>query len=81
MALNRAVAVAEVDGAEKALAIVEGLDLDDYYVFHAIHASLLRRVGRNTEADAAYARAAGLTANTSERTYLEKRRYQGGSVR
>ena len=81
VALNRAVAVAEVDGAEKALAIVEGLDLDDYYVFHAIHASLLRRVGRNTEADAAYARAAGLTANTSERTYLEKRRYQGGSVR
>ena len=79
--LNRAVAVAEVDGAEKALAIVEELDLDDYYVFHAIHASLLRRVGRNTEADAAYARAAGLTANTSERTYLEKRRYQGGSVR
>ena len=55
--------------------------MDDYYVFHAIHASLLRRVGRNTEADAAYARAAGLTANTSERTYLEKRRYQGGSVR
>ncbi len=81
VALNRAVAVAEVEGAAAALAIVERLDLNDYYLFHAIRADLLRRLGRGADADTAYARAAALTANAAERTYLEERRYQGGSVR
>jgi len=81
VALNRAVAVAEVEGPTAALAIVDRLDLDEYYLFHAIRADLLRRVGRDADADSAYARAAALTANTAEREYLEGRRYQGGSVR
>jgi RNA polymerase sigma-70 factor (ECF subfamily) len=81
VALNRAVAVAEVHGAPAALAIVNALDLEGYYLSHAIRADLLRRLGRDAEADAAYARAAGLTANAAERAYLEERRYQGGSVR
>jgi RNA polymerase sigma-70 factor (ECF subfamily) len=81
VALNRTVAVAEVEGAHAALRIVDGLDLDGYYLFHAIRADLLRRLGREAEADVAYARATGLTANTVEREYLEERRYQGGSVR
>ena len=50
MALNRAVAVAEVDGPAAALALVDGLDLDRYYLFHAIRADLLRRLGRRAEA-------------------------------
>ena len=81
VALNRAVAVAEVEGPTAALAIVDRLDLDEYYLFHAIRADLLRRVGRDADADSAYARAAALTANAAEREYLEGRRYQGGSVR
>ena len=81
VALNRAVAVAEVQGAPAALAIVDGLDLDGYYLSHAIRADLLRRLGRDREADAAYLRAAALTSNAAERAYLEERRYQGGSVR
>ena len=81
VALNRAVAVAEVQGAPAALAIVNALDLDGYYLSHAIRADLLRRLGRDAEADAAYVRAAALTANAAERAYLEERRYQGGSVR
>ena len=81
VALNRAVAVAEVQGAPAALAIVDGLDLDGYYLSHAIRADLLRRLGRDREADAAYLRAAALTTNAAERAYLEERRYQGGSVR
>ena len=54
VALNRAVAVAEVDGPAAALALVDGLDLGGYYLFHAIRADLLRRLGRRAEADAAY---------------------------
>jgi len=81
VALNRAVAVAEVEGPKAALATVDALDLDGYYLFHAIRADLLRRLERHEEADTAYARAAALTANAAERAYLEERRYQGGSVR
>lgn len=81
VALNRAVAVAEVEGPLAALAIVDTLDLDGYYLFHAIRADLLRRLRRDADADGAYARAAALTTNVAERTYLEERRYQGGSVR
>ena len=54
VALHRAVAVAEVDGPDAALALVDGLDLGGYHLFHAIRADLLRRLGRNAEAATAY---------------------------
>ncbi|MEJ7598331.1 MAG: DUF6596 domain-containing protein [Kofleriaceae bacterium] len=72
VALNRAVAVAEVSGPNDALAIVEALALDDYYLFHAIRAELLARLG--LDADAAYAAAIARTENARERAYLERRR-------
>ena len=72
--LNRAVAVAEVEGAEAALALVEGLDLGGYRLYHAIRADLLRRVGRRAEASLAYGAAIALTENEAERDFLERRR-------
>jgi RNA polymerase sigma-70 factor (ECF subfamily) len=54
VALNRAVAVAEVDGPAAALTLVEGLDLDRHHLLHAIRADLLRRLGRTAEAAQAY---------------------------
>jgi len=74
VALNRAVAVAEVDGPEAGLALVERLDLDDYRLYHAIRADLLRRVGRSAEASLAYGAAIALTENEAERGFLESRR-------
>jgi RNA polymerase sigma-70 factor (ECF subfamily) len=74
VALNRAVAVAEVEGSEPALAAVESLDLGDYYLFHAIRADLLSRLGRNAEASQAYDAALALTSNAVERTFLERAR-------
>jgi len=74
VALNRAVAVAEVEGAEAALALVEGLDLGGYRLYHAIRADLLRRVGRRAEASLAYGAAIALTENEAERGFLESRR-------
>ena len=74
VALNRAVAVAEVDGPEVALALVEALDLDTYYLFHAIRAEMLRRLGRDTEAAAAYEAAIDRTGNAAEREYLRHSR-------
>ncbi len=74
VALNRAVAVAEVDGPAPALALVDGLDLGGYYMFHAIRADLLRRLGRPAEADAAYEAAIARTGNTVERAYLTQAR-------
>jgi RNA polymerase sigma-70 factor, ECF subfamily len=74
VALNRAVAVAEVDGAGPALALVDGLDLGTYHLFHAIRADLLRRLGRDVEARAAYETAITLTDNTAERDFLRRRR-------
>jgi RNA polymerase sigma-70 factor (ECF subfamily) len=74
VALNRAVAVAEVEGANAALALVDGLDLDSYYLFHAIRADLLRRLGRNAEAKPAYEAAIVRTENAVEREFLERRR-------
>ena len=75
VALNRAVAVAEVDGARVALTLVDGLTgLDRYHVFHAVRAELLGRLGRTAEAAEAYARAIELTANAVERRHLERRR-------
>lgn len=79
VALNRAIAVAEVDGPDVALALVERLPLDGYHAFHATRAELLRRVGRGAEARAAYDRAVALTGNTSEVAYLTRRRSQLGA--
>jgi RNA polymerase sigma-70 factor, ECF subfamily len=72
-ALNRAVAVAEVDGAEAGLALVEALDLDGYHLQHAIRADLLRRLGRDVDAAAAYEAAIARTENDAERAFLERR--------
>jgi RNA polymerase sigma-70 factor (ECF subfamily) len=74
VALNRAVAVAELDGPAVALAAVEGLDLHGYHLFHATRADLLRRLGRAEEAAAAYDRALELVGNDQERRFLENRR-------
>jgi RNA polymerase sigma-70 factor (ECF subfamily) len=74
VALNRAVALAEVAGPEAALAVVDGLELDGYHLLHATRADLLRRLDRVAEAAQAYDRAAGLTTNAAERGFLERRR-------
>ncbi|HET6813929.1 MAG TPA: RNA polymerase sigma factor [Actinomycetota bacterium] len=74
VALNRAVAVAEVEGPEAALALVDGLDLDGYHLFHAIRADLLRRLGRDAEAALAYEAAIARTENLAERAFLERGR-------
>ena len=74
VALNRAVALAEVHGASDGLAAVDGLDLDDYFLFHSTRAELLRRLGRDAEAADAYERALGLVANAAESRFLEQRR-------
>jgi RNA polymerase sigma-70 factor, ECF subfamily len=73
VALNRAVAVAEVEGPAAALVLVDGLDLDGYYLFHAVRADLLRRLGRPAEAAPAYEAAIARTANAAERAFLERR--------
>ncbi|HKW71987.1 MAG TPA: RNA polymerase sigma factor [Candidatus Dormibacteraeota bacterium] len=72
--LNRAVAVAEVEGPDAALTLVDGLGLHDLYLFHAIRADLLRRLGRNDEASAAYETAIARTENAAERRFLERSR-------
>jgi RNA polymerase sigma-70 factor (ECF subfamily) len=74
VALNRAIAVAELDGPAPALALVDPLDLDDYHLYHATRADLLERLGRVEEADAAYEAALALTTNPVERRQLERRR-------
>jgi RNA polymerase sigma-70 factor (ECF subfamily) len=74
VALNRAVAVAEVDGPEAGLGLVERLDLGDYRLYHAIRADLLRRVGSSAEASLAYDAAIALTENEAERDFLQSRR-------
>ncbi|MFI7575483.1 RNA polymerase sigma factor [Micromonospora sp. NPDC049497] len=79
--LNRAVAVAEVDGPGVGLAEIDRLAevLDGYHAFHAARADLLRRLGRGGESRAAYDRAIGLAGNPAERAYLTRRRDQLGS--
>ena len=74
VALNRAVAVAEVEGPEAALALVDGLGLRDYYLFHAIRAGLLRRLGRDGEAALAYDAAIAHARNAAERDFLQRSR-------
>ena len=74
VALNRAVAVAEVRGADAALALVDDLRLDSFYLFHAIRADLLRRLGRISEAIDAYSAAIARSENAAERAFLTRRR-------
>jgi RNA polymerase sigma-70 factor (ECF subfamily) len=74
VALNRAVVVAEVDGPERALALVDTLDLGTYYLFHATRADLLARLGRAPEARVAYDGALQLTTNAVEIRFLQHRR-------
>jgi RNA polymerase sigma-70 factor, ECF subfamily len=84
VALNRAVAVAEVEGPAPALALVDGLGeaasrgagpgLAGYHVFHAIRADLLRRLGRDAEAAAAYDAALARTGNAAEQDFLRRQR-------
>ena len=78
VALNRAVAVAEVEGPETALALVDGLGLRDYYLFHAIRASLLRRLGGDGEAALAYDAAIAHAGNAAERDFLRRSRQSLG---
>jgi RNA polymerase sigma-70 factor, ECF subfamily len=81
VALNRAVAVAEVEGPQPALALVDGLGLRDYYLFHAIRADLLRRLGRDGEAALAYDAAIAHTGNAAERDFLRRSRASLGQDR
>ncbi|MGH3704329.1 MAG: tetratricopeptide repeat protein, partial [Agromyces sp.] len=76
VALNRAIAVAEVDGPDAALPIIDRLDgaLHGYHAFHASRAELLRRLGRRDEAITAYDRAIALAGNSAERAHLSRRR-------
>lgn len=74
VALNRAVAVAELDGPDVALAIIDTLALDRYHAWHAARADLLRRLGRSSDARSAYDAAIAATRNSAERAYLTRRR-------
>ncbi len=76
VALNRAIAIAELNGAEIALATIDRLEdrLADYHAFHATRADLLRRLGRSRESRAAYDKAIELAGNTAETAYLTRRR-------
>ena len=80
IALNRAVAVAELDGPEVALAAIDRLadSLADYHAYHATRADLLRRLGASQRSRAAYDRAIELAGNTAETAYLTRRRDQLG---
>jgi RNA polymerase sigma-70 factor, ECF subfamily len=80
VALNRAIAVAELDGPEVALAAIDRLEqkLAGYHAFHAARADLLRRLGQTQKAGAAYDQAIALAGNTAEVAYLTRRRNQLG---
>jgi RNA polymerase sigma-70 factor (ECF subfamily) len=71
--LNRAIAVAEADGPEAGLALIDALDLDGYQYFHSTRADLLRRLGRGEEAREAFERALELASSEPERRFLEAR--------
>jgi RNA polymerase sigma-70 factor (ECF subfamily) len=81
VALNRAIAVAELDGPDVALAVVDRLEhqLAGYHAHHATRADLLRRLGRSQESRAAYDRAIELAGNAAETAYLTRRRDQLGA--
>src|SRR5215510_14803624 len=80
IALNRAIAVAELEGPEVALATVDSLEdkLAGYHAYHGTRAALLRRLGRSQESRAAYDKAIELAGNTAETAYLTRRRDQLG---
>jgi RNA polymerase sigma-70 factor (ECF subfamily) len=71
--MNRAIAAAELEGPEAGLALLDGLALDDYRYYHSTRADLLRRLGRDGEARAAYARALELTQPGPEQRFLARR--------
>jgi RNA polymerase sigma-70 factor (ECF subfamily) len=71
--LNRAIAVAETDGAEAGLAILERLELEGYQYFHSTRADFLRRLGRAEEARTEYERALELARAEPERRFLQRR--------
>ncbi len=77
VSLNRAVAVAMVEGAQTGLALVDAIaasnDLDNYHLLHAVRADLLRRIGSPAEAATSYERALALVTNDSERRFLKRR--------
>jgi RNA polymerase sigma-70 factor (ECF subfamily) len=73
VALNRAVAVAERDGPSEALRLIDGLDLEQYHLYHATRAELLRRLGAQEAAQMAYERAIEIADNDVERRFLEDR--------
>lgn len=73
VALNRAVAVAEVEGPQAALTLIDSLNLSGYHLFHAIRADLLRRVGNNAEAARAYEAAIARSDNAAESDFLQRR--------
>jgi RNA polymerase sigma-70 factor (ECF subfamily) len=74
VAVNRAIALAEVDGPAPALAALDALDVDSYYLFHAARADFLERLGRTGEARQAFDDALARTTNAAERRLLERRR-------
>jgi RNA polymerase sigma-70 factor, ECF subfamily len=74
VALNRAIVVAEIQGPDAALTLVDGLDLGGYYLLHAVRADLLRRLGRTREAAAEYEAAMAGTQNAAERDFLRRSR-------
>ena len=74
VALNRAVALAEVEGPDAALTLIDGVDLGGYHLYHSVRADLLRRLGRDAEAAAAYDAAIVRTDNAVERDFLRRRR-------
>lgn len=76
VALNRAVAVAELDGPEVALALIDRQPLTTYHAWHAARADMLRRLGRSAEARDAYTAAIAATSNTAERAYLTRKRVE-----
>ena len=71
--MNRAIAVAELEGPQAGLLLLEDLELDDYRYYHSTRADLLRRLGRDDEAGAAYGRALELTQPGPEQRFLEGR--------
>jgi RNA polymerase sigma-70 factor (ECF subfamily) len=73
VSLNRAVAVAEVDGPQVALQLIDGLPLEHYYLFHAIRANLLQRLGHTDQAEAAYRAAIARTDNAAEIAFMKDR--------
>jgi RNA polymerase sigma-70 factor (ECF subfamily) len=73
VAMNRAIAIAELEGPERGLALLDPLELDDYRYYHSTRGDLLRRVGRDEEARRAYARALELTEPGPERRFLQRR--------